>query len=371
MSVIARRPFVRWAVPAAALVVALGGGVAVNSLRASADTTLPSRTPAQLLADIQNARLDAGSGTVVESADLGLPSLPGFVGGAGSSGSSDLSSLVTGSHTLRVWYAGSDKMRVALLGATAESDVIRNGSDLWVWSSVKNEATHTSLPNEPGKAAPTPSQLPSTPQQAADEVLKALDPTTTVSTADTVTVAGRAAYDLVLRPKDTGTLVGSVHIAIDGQKHVPLQVQVFAQGSDKAGFSIGFKSVSFDKPDDALFTFTPPKGVKVTENKDTDKPDSGAQPQTAVVGTGWTSVLVARSSEVPGASGTQPGAQASPQLQALLGSLPKVSGSWGSGRVLTGKLFSALLTDDGRVLVGAVSPQRLTQAAADPAAALK
>jgi hypothetical protein len=41
-----------------------------------------------------------------------------------------------------------------------------------------------------------------------------------------------------------------------------------------------------------------------------------------------------------------------------------VSGSWGSGRVLRTKLFSALLTDDGRVFVGAVTPDVLTQAAA-------
>jgi outer membrane lipoprotein-sorting protein len=367
MSVIARRPLVRWAVPTAALAVALGGGVAVNALRASADTTLPPRTPAQLLADIQSARLDAGSGTVVESADLGLPSLPGVTGGNGS-GSSDLTSLVTGSHTLRVWYAGQDKVRVALLGAAAESDVIRNGTDVWIWSSKQNEATHRVLPADKAPT-PLPSSAPSTPQQAADEVLKALDPTTTVSTADTLKVAGRSAYDLVLRPKDTSTLIGSVHIAIDGEKHVPLQVQVFPKGSDAAAFSIGFRSVSFDKPDDGLFAFTPPKGVKVTE--DTSKPDTSGQaaPKAVTVGTGWTSVLVAKGA-LPGVD-AKPDAQGSPQAQALLNSLPKVSGSWGSGRVLTGKLFSALLTDDGRILVGAVSQDRLTQAAADPAAALK
>ncbi len=39
--------------------------------------------------------------------------------------------------------------------------------------------------------------------------------------------------------------------------------------------------------------------------------------------------------------------------------------------MLTSKLFSVLLTDDGRILVGAVSPERLAQVAADPAAQLK
>jgi hypothetical protein len=57
-------------------------------------------------------------------------------------------------------------------------------------------------------------------------------------------------------------------------------------------------------------------------------------------------------------------------LQGIVKQLPAVSGSWGSGHVLSGKLFSVLLTDDGRVLVGAVDPSALYQAAADPAAKL-
>ena len=50
--------------------------------------------------------------------------------------------------------------------------------------------------------------------------------------------------------------------------------------------------------------------------------------------------------------------------------LPRVDGEWGSGRLLTSRLFSALLTDDGRLLVGAVEPGLLEQAALDPRADL-
>jgi hypothetical protein len=44
-------------------------------------------------------------------------------------------------------------------------------------------------------------------------------------------------------------------------------------------------------------------------------------------------------------------------------SLPKVSGSWGSGHLLSSALFSALVTDDGRVLAGAVAPAKLYEIA--------
>ena len=47
------------------------------------------------------------------------------------------------------------------------------------------------------------------------------------------------------------------------------------------------------------------------------------------------------------------------ELQGLLSSIPEVSGTWGKGRVIDGTLFSAVLTDDGRVAVGAVAPDAL------------
>ena len=54
----------------------------------------------------------------------------------------------------------------------------------------------------------------------------------------------------------------------------------------------------------------------------------------------------------------------SKQLTTMLKVLPTVSGSWGSGHLLRGTLFSALLTDDGRVAVGAVAPEALYAALA-------
>jgi hypothetical protein len=43
----------------------------------------------------------------------------------------------------------------------------------------------------------------------------------------------------------------------------------------------------------------------------------------------------------------------------MLDVLPTVSGTWGSGHLLKGTLFSALITDDGRVVVGSVAPKAL------------
>ncbi len=366
MSVMASRPILRWALPGAVVVAVLGGGAIGTTLTASAEASLPPRSPAQLLVDVQTAKLDGLAGTVTEKADLGLPTLPDI---GGRDGSASLNSLISGTHTLRLWYSGPDKARIALLGTLGESDVIRNGTNVWIWSSSNNTAQHTVISDKASKAAPpTPTDLPKTPQEAADRVLAQLTPTTSVSVDPVGTVAGRPVYTLVLTPKDSRSQVARVTIGIDGTKHVPLEVQVFAKGYAPPAFKIGFTDVSFARPDAQRFNFTPPPGAKVTNGTEPQAPDRNmAKPKTALIGTGWTTVVAARLPEQAQPSG----ASNDRQLNALLGALPQVQGSWGSGRLLAGRLFSVLLTDDGRVLAGAVSRDQLLAAAADPAAALK
>lgn len=386
MSPFRSRPATRWVVPAAAAVLVVGGGAA-GTMVANADPTLPARTAEQLLVDLQGAHVDGMSGTVVQRADLGLPALPNL-GGSGATGT-DMTKLLSGTNTLRVWYAGPQKARLALLSTLGESDVIRNGQDVWLWRSSDKTASHYRLPAEPTGSAgeqthPTPNGMPPTPQQAADAVLKAIDPSTSVTTTGAAKVAGRSAYELVLAPKDSASLIGQVRLAIDAEHHVPLRVQVFPRGTGaEAAFRVGFEQVSFTVPDNQQFSFNPPQGSTVTEqtlpgesgdkgdarssaNKPgadkpgADKPGDASRP--TIVGTGWTSVAVVRMPADPAAAPASPGGAAD-QLTRVLDKLPKVNGSWGSGRLLTGTLFSALITDDQRLIVGAVTPEKLYEAA--------
>ena len=364
MSVLSSRPVLRWLIPATAAAAVIGGGAAVATVAGAADPALPERSAAQLLVDLQTARLDGLSGTVVQRADLGLPPIANL---AGLAGGDNLLSLASGQHTLRVWYAGPDKTRVSLVGNDAQTDVIRDGEDAWFWNSRSKEATHAKLGS--GDQHPTPpTGFPATPQEAADLALKAIEPSTQVTVSRTVQVAGRDAYELSLSPRDTASLIGQISVAIDAEEHVPLRVRVFPPGSDDTpAFEAAFTMVSFDRPDDAQFTFNPPPGTKINEaDADAIKdhaqarhepPASAERPQ--VVGSGWTSVVVAKLDKPAGAS-----AEGAPDVTALLGQLPAVSGSWGSGHLLTTRLATVLVTDDGRIIAGLVTPEKLYEVAA-------
>src|SRR3954447_11222234 len=148
----------RWGAPLAAAAVLIGVGPALTAITADAHGSLPPRTATQLLADVHGAKLQALSGTVVETSDLGLPALPAVGGHGGESAS--FSSLVSGSHTMRLWYAGPDRVRLALLGQLGESDLVRNGADVWAWSSSDNTATHWAVPADRAGAPLAPDASP-------------------------------------------------------------------------------------------------------------------------------------------------------------------------------------------------------------------
>jgi outer membrane lipoprotein-sorting protein len=323
-----------------------------------------------LLAAVQTSTVQHLSGTVTESAALGLPSLPG----ADNSASLSWQALVTGSHTARVWVAGPGKQRIALLGTLTESDVVHNGNDVWTYSSNRNEVSHVVLQQHSGRSGESGEPAASaadkyTPMGVANEILKTIDPSTKVSVGTTQVVAGHNVYTLNLVPRDTRSTIREVSIAIDSTHFVPLRVQVFGAGARPA-FQIGFaRDLSFASPDNSLFDFHAPAGATVSKNPliehhgdHGDAPVRNAGPATSsdtatkaqaptVLGSGWTSIAYFQHGLPTGVGG------------GLLSQATSPVGSNGD-RVLTTALLNVLFTHDGRAFVGAVSTDMLEHAAA-------
>ncbi len=472
-----------WTSAAAVLVVA--GVLAGTMLANAAGPPLPKRTPAQLLVAMRNARPPAAMTAVItENANLGFPSLPNIPGLQSSALSG--ASFIAGTHAFNVWYDGPRHVRIAIPVSFGETDLRVNGNQVWLWDSHGQTATHYILPAHPAfPARPTPAQIkrfrlvhprlvlprcliavrqhlrahpagsaaaraaivkclrslkighqvpanfrPLTPQQAASKFLAAVGPTTKVTVAGSTVVAGRSAYQLVIAPRTSQSLISQIVIAVDAKTYLPLQLQVFARGTSGAVFQIGFTSLTFAKPAASNFTFTPPAGAHVkTEKLPATMPGlmgplsmggipaplpgpftsqrwlggapraaklraampggrwrvvralPGAAPGVQVLGSGWLSVavlplgntlpglspspakrLIPNSSPVGGPhplllpAGSAQGAQIFALLRILLNSAAPVHGTWGSGRLLRTSLFSVLITNNGKVLIGAVTP---------------
>ena len=329
-----------------AVVAVIASGV----LSAQASPNLPDRTAAQLLADIESAHVDGLSGTIVAKSSLGIRGLPDSL-----STGDGLLGLLSGSHTARVWYAGPQLQRFAMIDTLSETDVFRNGRDLWTYDSSEHAASHMMLPLDSNDDGPAPAAAPTlTPEQAAQQALQAIDPTTIVSTDAARRVAGRAAYELVLAPRDASSRIGSVRIAIDADTKIPLGVQIYAKNGHSPAIDVSYTRIKYSMPDPANFTFHPAKSVKIKQTSATagTLPDNGA---VTAIGQGWTTVLQVRMADL----------KASTAENSYLNSLPRISWPGGTGRLFetNSGLVTAIIGDDGRIYAGAVDKSVLITAA--------
>lgn len=397
------RKAARYAVPVAVFGVVAGTIAMVPAFANAGGPDLPKVTAQQLIEKIAASDVQQLSGSAKISTDLGLPSLPaGLLGGGGgvTGGSADpqdkLSQLVSGTHTFRVAADGPDRQKLTFVDGKDEYSLVHNGDDVWGYDSKSKEVFHEKAPTDKGDKGSDRKAgdgLPASPQEIAQEVLKAAGTTTDVGVGDTAQVAGRDAYQLVLKPKGTGSTVASVKIAVDAKNGVPLRVQVLSTDGGKPIVDAGFTKVDFSKPAADTFAFTPPKDAKVTEGAAGEhgkgKGDGadkglgalesipglggltggaeGAKGEPKVLGEGWTSIARIETGATNTLKGMDDAAKdknAPKGAAQFLDSLgEKVSGKFGEGRVLKTRVVNALITDDGKVYVGAVTKAELVKAA--------
>jgi outer membrane lipoprotein-sorting protein len=250
---------------AAGAVIAVVLVVGVVTAGAQGPSSLPSITVSQLLQNVATKAQSttAVSGDVAWSNDLlGSSSLLSLGGNQTPAG---LSSLLTGGSG-RVW-AQNGKARLESQGQNGDFVAVADGATIWTWDSMTNTATRYSSPSGSGATASPVPRASLDPATAIAALIQKLAPNATLSVSGQAVVAGRQTYTLTLTPTSPVTTFGSVRVAIDGRRWVPLRVQVFAKGDGSAVMSAGFKTVSFSAVSDSLFSFSPPSGAIVVHKQ--------------------------------------------------------------------------------------------------------
>ncbi|MCU1350894.1 MAG: Outer rane lipoproteinsorting protein-like protein [Acidimicrobiales bacterium] len=343
--------------------------------------TVPARPVAEVVTLATRPHHEPRSGSFHLTTHLGLPDLGSTAPGGGSATSSI--GLAAGENRARVWSDGQRRSRIALLQPLAETDWVRDGTKTWVWRSVGERATKVAAPTvqAPGiVGALTAGSTVQTPDDLAGHVLALRDAATKLRLLSPTRVAGRAAHQLELTPGVRGSLVERVVVAVDAATGLPLRVSVFARGVGRPVIDDGFTAISFGWPDPSNLTFTPPKTAEALDvstpalllkaqaerarrferegfGRRGDRrggfpgPPIGGAPAApiGVTGTGWTQVFSTTDVRFW-------------QLQDLANRGTAVHGRFGTGHLVRTPLVSLLVLDDGRVAVGAVTPDVLEQA---------
>lgn len=399
-----KRTVIRWipAVLAPVLVAATAIGLSGS---ATASVDLPDKSASQILQFINTNPDIAFSGKVVKVADLGLPpmniipdisqsmvdqmaknapkEMKDFLPQASAQGELALAlEFLGGTHRANIYVDGVKKSRVQVLDLLSERNFIRNGSDFWFYDAGKQTVRHSVVNPADEERAKQEAQNflnansskiafdATSPASVAEYFLGQASSSTTFTVGNDAMVAGRGVYQLTMTPRTSDTLVKSVSLSVDGATGLPLAVSVSAAGQSGAAFEIAFESISFDRPAASLFDFTVPAGSKVIEVPLPTEADlkkyAGRTPTAAdeararaefekAKKAGWSAVAEIPATDVPvefsaGIKGNK-----------LYKELTKpVAG----GRLFTTALMNILIADDGRIFAGAVTPEKLIEAAA-------
>jgi hypothetical protein len=345
--IIARHPELRWLFSVVLIVAAIATFTSyVSGAFRDDDSGLSATGPEQVVSQVRATHAGGYSGTILAKVDLGLPAdvlgmltkiLP--YGGA----------LLGGSHTLRYWYGGQTKQRIAILEQSAEEDVFRNGHQLTLWSSAARTFERHGIDQANGPLPPSAAPAAAlTPPLLAQMVLQTAAPerTTTLRSGDVI--AGRPTYELVVEPTTQQSLIGSVHIQIDGKQAVPLAVQVYPRGSTTPAIDVTFTSISYAEPEQRNFSFAPPPNARSRATVLARAGDLSTVPG------GWLTLLELPTSSVIAATVDR----------AFGPSMLKVKKKWGAARVYSAGMLSVLTTNKGQVVAGAVAPRVLYAAVA-------
>jgi outer membrane lipoprotein-sorting protein len=325
-----------------------------------APPALPSISAEALVESVLNTEVPALAGSVEVSNNLGLP-IPG------------IPSTMGGGDAVQVWADGTGKGRIAIAGRQAETTVVDDGTTVWVWNSESR--TVTKVPHAGGNADKPLAGKFADPATAATDLVTAMQEDSVVSVDGTARVAGRPVYQLVLAPKPTErTLLREIRVSVDSELRIPLQLEVLSNGQADPAVKVGFTKFSSAAQDPSLFAFTPPAGATISEENVPEEMkemrDQGMegwleQADLKTVGRGWDIVATGRvpAEALAQAEGMTGGSDQN--LFALLGTVgKKVHGDFGTGYVITTNVGTALITEDGKVAVGAVPEQVVKEAIA-------
>lgn len=403
----------RW-MPALVVPAVVAASLIAAPLQANA-IDLPDRTASQLMT-MMDGSVQGFSGTIVKTTDLGLPLLemssmmsadmveemeskipegyeefvPQLIE---ANGITQALELIAGTHRMRI-YASELGVRVQILDRMSQRDLIITETEAWAYDARNAEATYSKF-----DATLTPEQQAefeamaegkldelsmkaqvdvSNPEEVATYLVEQMSEFSSVTVGKDHLVAGRAAYQLIIEPKSSNSLIRSVEISIDGENGMALDLSVFATQQEAPALQIGFESISFETPAASLFSFEAPAGTTVTE-VDLEKELAALQlelpeqtlteaelellrqefeaefegvEQPQVLGDGWESVIY-----LPSVPADFPTDMLETELFADM--ITQVSG----GQLLATPVLNVLLTDSGEVYIGSVTIEYLTELA--------
>jgi outer membrane lipoprotein-sorting protein len=248
---------------AAVVAIVSVGGTAISVAGGSAATP-PAKPLAQAVHDALAAPEPDGVTARVKFTNRLFPSgaLEGRVGSALLSGASG-----------RLWLTNDGRGRLELQSTAGDVQIVWNQQTVTVYDASSDTVYRAELP---ARKADRRDQATAPSLARIGDFLDHLAKHATASTADPTNIAGRPAYRVSVSPKERGGLLGSVQLAWDAARGVPLRAAIYARGSSKPVLALEATEISFGPVSARDVEILPPDGARTTD-LGTLGPSRGAQ----------------------------------------------------------------------------------------------
>jgi len=256
-------------------VAALGGGAVAVAVAAGGGggPTPPEKPLAQALQDAASADAPAGITARIRFTNKLFPSgaLTGQAGSALMSGASG-----------RLWVTNDGRGRLELQSSAGDAQIVWNQDEISVYDASSNTVYKAKLPagtqdtNKDSGAPPTIADI--------NDALAKLGAQATITAAQPDNVGGQPAYTVGLSPKHDGGLLGSVELAWDAARGIPLRAAIYAQGSTTPVVELVATEISYGPVAASDVEISPPPGAKTVDLSPPAQDTSGAGKDTSVTG---------------------------------------------------------------------------------------
>ena len=182
----------------------------------------------------------------------------------------------------RLWVTNDGRGRLELQSSAGDAQIVWNQDEISVYDASSNTVYKAKLPtatpdtNKDSGAPPTIAEI--------DDALAKLGAQATITAAQPDNVGGQPAYTVGLSPKHDGGLLGSVELAWDAARGIPLRAAIYAQGSSTPVLELVATDISYGPVAASDVEVSPPPGAKTVDLSPPAKDASGAGKDTSVTG---------------------------------------------------------------------------------------
>ncbi len=236
----------------AGLVIAVAGGTAI-AFAAAGNGPVPRRE------SLAKALHQAAATPAVNAISARISFTDNLIDSTALQGSDPILSGATG----RLWLSTTThQLRLELQGANGDAQILVKNGAFSIYDPMSNTVYKGTLPtggSQTGKA--TTDTLPSVAQIQSE--LKQLAQHIDIAGPYPRNVAGQPAYKVVLTPKHSGGLLGSVQLAWDATHGVPLGIAIYSVNSSSPVLELKATHISYGAVSAGVFKVSPPAGAKV------------------------------------------------------------------------------------------------------------